>query len=250
MNDDYDFTGKVALVTGSSRGIGAGLVAAFDRRGARCVVNYVADPAGRNLSDAKAVAGALRDAMVVQADVGDAEQVAAMLEQVRNAVGGLDFLVNNAGILRDRSLKRMSADEWESVLRVNLTGAFNCTQKAMGLLREGGRIVNISSVSALAGFFGQANYSASKAGILALTKVTARELARQKITVNAVAPGFIKSELSAGMPEEVTKTVLAQIPLGDFGEVEDVVAAVLFLCSEESGYITGQVLNVNGGYYM
>ena len=250
MNDAPNFQGKVVLVTGSSRGIGCGLIRAFDRQGARCVVNYVADPAGRNQADAAALAKTLREAVVVQCDVGDAAQVTAMLDQVRTAFGGLDILVNNAGILRDRSLKRMSADEWASVLRVNLTGAFNCTQQALGLLREGGRIVNIASVSAQAGFFGQANYAASKAGIIALTKVSARELARQKITVNAVAPGFIKTEMSAGMPADVTQSVLAQIPRGAFGVVDDVVAAVLFLSSAGARYLTGQVLNVNGGFYM
>jgi 3-oxoacyl-[acyl-carrier protein] reductase len=144
----------------------------------------------------------------------------------------------------------MSAEEWESVLRVNLNGNFNCIQRSIPLLRNGGRIVNLASVAALTGFFGQANYAASKAGIIALTKVTARELARNGITVNAVSPGFINTDIHKGMPEDVTKQFLAQIPLGRFGEVEDIVQAVLFLCSPLARYITGQVLHVNGGFYM
>jgi 3-oxoacyl-[acyl-carrier protein] reductase len=250
MNDDYDFSGKVALVTGSSRGIGAGLIAAFDQRGARCVVNYVADPAGQNKADAEHVAGGLRDALATQCDVGDPVQVGAMMDKVRDKFGRLDILVNNAGILRDHSLKKMSAEEWESVLRVNLTGAFNCIQHANELLPNDARIVNVASVSGQMGFFGQANYAASKAGLMALTKVAARELARRQITVNAIAPGFVTTEIIRDMPAEVTDRFLEQIPLGRVGEVEDVVGAVLFLCSSGARYITGQVLHVNGGFFM
>jgi 3-oxoacyl-[acyl-carrier protein] reductase len=250
MNDDYDFTGKVALVTGSSRGIGAGIVTALGKRGARCVVNYVADAEGRNRADAERVVGELAGAIVVQCDVGDAAQVSAMMVEVQKQFGGLDILVNNAGILRDRTIQKMSASEWESVLRVNLTGAFNCLHHAAGLLRTGGRVVNISSVSGQIGLFGQANYAASKAGIMALTKTVARELARRQITANAVAPGFVQTEIIRDMPEEVTKQFVAQIPLGRLGEVEDIVGAVLFLCSADARYITGQVLHVNGGFFM
>jgi 3-oxoacyl-[acyl-carrier protein] reductase len=165
-------------------------------------------------------------------------------------LGGLDILVNNAGVLHDRTIKKMTLEEWETVLGVNLTGAFNCIQQAIPILRPGGRIVNVSSVSGQLGFFGQANYSASKAGLMALTKVAARELARQNITVNAIAPGFIDTEMSRGMPEDVTKQFLAQVPVGRFGKVEDVVYPVLFLCSRYAEYITGQILHVSGGFYM
>lgn len=250
MKDAFDFTGKVALVTGSSRGIGAGLVAALGECGARCVVNYVADPDDRNQADAERVAAGLKDARVIQCDVGDDAQVRAMMDEVRRDYGGTDILVNNAGVLRDRTLKNMSADEWESVLRVNLTGTFHCIQRAIQILRPGGRIVNIASVSGELGTFGQANYASSKAGVIALTKVAARELARQQITVNAVAPGFIDTEMSRAMPEEVTKQFPAQVPLGRVGEVDDVVYAVLALCSPRARYITGQVLHVNGGLWM
>jgi len=250
MQDAFDFTGKVALVTGSSRGIGAGIITAFDECGARCVVNYVADAAGRNQADAQRVAAKLKDARIIQCDVGDAAEVAAMMDEVRREFDGVDILVNNAGILRDRTIKKMSAEEWESVLRVNLTGAFHCIQRALPILRPGGRIVNIASVSGELGMFGQANYASSKAGLMALTKVTARELARQQITVNTVAPGFIDTEMSRAIPAEVVNESLAQVPLGRLGEVADVVYAVLALCSPRARYITGQVMHVNGGLFM
>jgi len=250
MSDDYDFSDKVALVTGSSRGIGAGMITGFGQRGARCVVTYVEDSAGRNKADAERVAAELSHASVVQCNVANPDQVTAMMKQVRERFGGLDILVNNAGILQDRSIKKMALEEWEKVLEVNLTGTFSCIQQAIPIFRSGGRIVNISSVSGQLGFFGQANYASSKAGILALTKVAARELARQSITVNVVVPGLINTEMSRGMPEDVTKQFLAQIPAGHFGEVEDIVNAVLFLCSPAARYITGQVLHVNGGFYM
>jgi len=250
MKDAFDFSGKVVLVTGGSRGIGAGIITAFGRLGARCVINYVADVEGRNKTDAERVAAALPEARVLQGNVGNPEHVGAMMERVRRELGGLDILVNSVGILQDRTIRKMAFEQWEGVLRVNLTGAFNCIQQASPILRPGGRIVNLTSVSGQLGFFGQANYSASKAGLMALTKVAARELAQHQITVNAVAPGFIDTEMSRGMPEDVAKQFLAQVPLGRRGKVEDVVFPVLFLCSRYAEYITGQVIHVSGGLYM
>jgi 3-oxoacyl-[acyl-carrier protein] reductase len=173
-----------------------------------------------------------------------------MMVEIGNKRGGLDILVNNSGIIRDRTIKKMSVEEFESVVRVNLTGTFSVTQKAAAILRSGGRIVNLSSVSGQMGLFGQANYSSSKAAIIALTKVSAREFARQNITVNAIAPGFIDVGMSKGMPEEVAQNFVKQIPLGRLGDVHEIVDAALFLASPMASYITGHVLNVSGGFYM
>jgi 3-oxoacyl-[acyl-carrier protein] reductase len=250
MNGQIDFTGKVALVTGSSRGIGAEMIKAFGARGAKCVVNYFSDSQGQNKADATAVAKDLKDPLLIDADVTNPEQVEAMMKQIQDRLGGLDVLVNNSGIIRDRTIKKMTLEEFESIVRVNLTGTFNVTQKAIRILRNGGRVINLSSVSGQMGLFGQANYSSSKAAIIALTKVSARELARQNITVNAIAPGFIDVGMSKGMPEEVTQNFIKQIPLGRLGEAHEIVDAALFLASPMASYITGHVLNVNGGFYM
>jgi 3-oxoacyl-[acyl-carrier protein] reductase len=250
MSDPLDFTGKVVLVTGSSRGIGAEMIKAFGKRGAACVVNYVADPEEQNKADAASVAKELKDPLVIQCDATKPEQVESMMMEIGDKRGGLDIVVNNSGIIRDRTIKKMSMEEFESVVRVNLTGTFTVTQKAAAVLRSGGRIVNLSSVSGQMGLFGQANYSSSKAAIIALTKVSARELARQSITVNAIAPGFIDVGMSKGMSDDVTQNFIKQIPLGRLGDASEIVNAALFLASPMASYITGHVLNVNGGFYM
>ena len=247
---DLDFIGKVVLVTGSSRGIGAEMIKAFGKRGAKCVVNYFTDPQGQNKADADVVAKELKEPLLIDADVTKPEQVDAMMKQIQDRHGGLDILVNNSGIIRDRTIKKMSIEEFESIVRVNLAGTFNVIQKAMPVFRNGGRVINMSSVSGQMGLFGQANYSSSKAAIIALTKVSARELARQNITVNAIAPGFIDVGMSKGMPDEVTENFKKQIPLGRLGDVREIVDAALFLASPMASYITGHVLNVNGGFYM
>ena len=250
MPDPLDFSGKIVLVTGSSRGIGAEMIKAFGNRGANCVVNYISDSAGQNKTDAETVARELKDPLMIDCDVTNPQQVEAMMKQISERFGGLDILVNNSGIIRDRTIKKLTTEEFESVVRVNLTGTFTVTQKAAAILRNGGRIVNMSSVSGQMGLFGQANYSSSKAAIIALTKVSAREFARQNITVNAVAPGFIDVGMSKGMSDEVTENFKKQIPLGRLGDVHEIVNAALFLASPMASYITGHVLNVNGGYYM
>jgi 3-oxoacyl-[acyl-carrier protein] reductase len=250
MMDAFDLSGKVALVTGSSRGIGAEIATVLGRCGARCIVNYFEEGSGRNKADAEQVASQIKESRIIQCNVAEAEEVSAMAGTIKKDFGGLDILVNNAGLLRDKTLKKMSADEWESVLRVNLFGPFHTIQKLIEVMRPDGRIVNMASVAALTGFFGQANYAASKAGLIALTKVAAKELARNGITVNAIAPGFIDTDMTKGMPAEVTKKYIEQIPLGRFGTVEDIANAALFLCSGLARYITGQVIHVNGGFYM
>lgn len=250
MSHPTDLSGKVALVTGGSRGIGAGIAKALASGGARTIINYVADPQGRNLADAESVASQTHAALI-QCDVGDDHQVAAMMQRVRQEFGGLDILVNNAGIIRDRTLVKMSHEEWDSVIRVNLTGTFNCLHHAVPILRPDGRVVNLSSVTGILGLFGQANYAASKAGIIALTRTAARELARNRITVNAIAPGFIDTDMTRStLTEEMSRKFVEQVPIGRKGTVADIVNAVMFLCSPASGYITGQVLHVNGGFFM
>src|SRR5213083_1002612 len=250
MSNPLDFSGKVVLVTGGSRGIGAEMIKAFAARAAECVVNYIADAQGENKTDAVNVAKELNEPLLIECDVTQPDQVESMMKQIQDRHGGLDVLVNNSGIIRDRTIRKMSMEEFESVLRVNLTGTFTVTQKAAAVLRSGGRIVNLSSVSGQMGLFGQANYSSSKAAIIALTKVSAREFARQNITVNAIAPGFIDVGMSKSLPEEVTANFIKQIPLGRLGDVSEIVNAALFLASPMASYITGHVLSVNGGFYM
>src|SRR5213595_601294 len=250
MPDPLDFTGKVVLVTGSSRGIGAEMTKAFGKRGATCVVNYFTDSQGQNKADAITVANELNGPLVIECDVTQPQQVEAMMKQIQDQRGGLDILVNNSGVIRDRTIKKMSLEEFESVIGVNLIGTFTVTQRAAAILGNGGRVINMSSVSGQMGLFGQANYSSSKSAIIALTKVSAREFARQNITVNAIAPGFIDVGMSKGMPQEVTQNFIKQIPLGRLGEAHEIVDAALFLASPMASYITGHVLNVNGGFYM
>ena len=249
----YSFPGKVVLVTGSSRGMGAAMLAAFAGAGATCVVNYFDDPDGQNRRDAEQTGEGLRRLQVpvhmFDADVRSFESVERLMKRVAEAAGGLDILVNNAGIVRDRTVKKMSLDEWHSVIQTNLDGVFYCCKLGAEVLRDGGRIVNVSSISGVAGFPGQANYAAAKAGVMALTRVLAKELARRSITVNAVAPGVIQTPMLGAIRPEVVAEYEKQIPLGRLGRPEDVANAVLFLASEETGYITGQTLPITGGWF-
>ncbi len=240
----YDFVGKVVLVTGSSRGIGAATLAAFVKAGATGVLHFWDDPAGENRRDAEAFAGVHREA----ADVREAGEVEAMMQRVKAKFGGLDVLVNNAGIIRDRTLKKMTLDEWHAVVQTNLTGVFHGCKYGAEILRDGGRIVNIASIAGLIGFHGQANYAAAKAGVMGLTRVLAKELARRRITVNAVAPGVIQTAMLGTVKADVQAEYLKQIPAGRLGRPEDVANAILFLASDESEYITGHVLPVSGGW--
>jgi 3-oxoacyl-[acyl-carrier protein] reductase len=249
----YSFPGKVVLVTGSSRGMGAAILQAFAAAGATCVVNYFNDPDGQNRRDAEQTAEHLRKlnapVHLFDADVREYDSVEKMMKRVAETVGGLDILVNNAGICRDRTVRKMSLDEWHSVLETNLDGVFYCSKLGAEILRDGGRIVNIASISGVVGFHGQANYAAAKAGVIAMTKVLAKELARRQITVNALAPGVIQTPMLGVIKPDVLAEYEKAIPVGRIGRPEDVAHAVLFFACEESSYITGQTLAVTGGWF-
>lgn len=249
----YSFPGKVVLVTGSSRGIGAAVLEGFARAGAVCVLHFWDDSDGANRADAVAHAEKLRASgaaavHLFDADVRDPNAVERLFAAVKESCGGLDVLVNNAGILKDRSLKKMAVADWDAVLDTNLTGVFHCCKFGSEILRDGGRIVNVSSVAGLVGIFGQANYAAAKAGVIGLTRVLAKELARRGITVNAIAPGVVQTSMMGEIKPEMLAEYQKQIPLGRVGTTVDIANVVLFLASEETGYLTGQVIPVTGGW--
>ncbi len=248
---DTTLAGKTALVTGGSRGIGRAICLRLAGRGASVAVNYV-----RNDAAAHEVVAQIQEmggtAVALQGDVAVPAQAEDIVRRAIETLGRLDILVNNAGVIRDTLLVRMSDDDWDTVLETNLRGAFVCTRAALRpMLRQRfGRIVNVSSVSGVMGNAGQANYSAAKAGLIGLTKAAAREAASRNVTVNAVAPGFITTELTADLPDKVKEQILAQVPQSRFGTPDEVAAAVVFLVDEGSAYITGHVLVVDGGLAM
>ena len=240
--------GKVALVTGASRGIGAAIAVTLASQGAVVAVNYAGScDAATAVVDAIEATGGR--ALSLQADVSDAGAAAGLVEITIAELGGLDIVVNNAGITRDGLLVRMSDADWSAVVDTNLTGVFNVTRAATRHLmkQRSGSIINITSVVGIAGNAGQANYSAAKAGVIGLTKSVARELAPRGIRVNAVAPGFIDTDMTAKLPENIRAATMAEIALGRFGAAQDVANAVAFLASDDAGYVTGQTLAVDGG---
>jgi 3-oxoacyl-[acyl-carrier protein] reductase len=244
-----DLAGQTALVTGSTRGIGLGIARALHAAGAAVAVH------GRSAEQAVAVAaelGGTDRAIGVAADVADPEQVAEAIEAVESTIGPITILVNNAGMTRDNLLIRMSDDEWDAVLRTNLTGAFHTMRAvAKGMMkRRSGRIINIASVVGIVGNKGQANYAASKAGLIGLTKAVAKEYASRNILVNCVAPGYISTDMTAALPPEASDALLGAIPLGRFGQADEVAGVVLFLASDFARYLTGQVIAVDGGMAM
>ena len=244
-------SGKVALVTGSARGIGRAIALAFCAEGATVVVSDVGSDAGARETLA-ALDAAGGKGSVEMFDVSDAAQVEAGVKNILALHGRIDVLVNNAGITRDNLLLRMSEEEFDAVVRVNLKGTYLLTKTVTRhmMKQRYGRVINISSVVGMMGNAGQSNYAAAKAGIIGFTKATARELAARNITVNAIAPGFIRTAMTAGLPEAVQKGFLSQIPLGRFAEPAEVAELALFLASDASSYITGQVIGINGGMYM
>jgi 3-oxoacyl-[acyl-carrier protein] reductase len=242
--------GRVALVTGSGRGIGAAIARTLADSGASICINDIDQKTAESTAAELEATGV--QTIAVQADVGDFEQAEQMVKTTIDKFGKIDILVNNAGLTRDQVLMRMPEEDWDLVLRVNLKSAFNCSKAAIrNMMRNRyGRIVNMASVSGVAGNFGQTNYSASKAGMIGFTKSLAREVATRNITVNAVAPGYIPTDLTDDMAEEFKEAIRAQIPMGRFGDKQDVANAVAFFVSDEASYITGQVLNVDGGMVM
>ncbi len=243
--------GKVALVTGASRGIGRDIAIELAKAGANVAVNYAGSEARAN-EVVQEIQSLGREAFAVQCDVANGESVAVMVKQTIDRWGSLDILVNNAGITRDNLIMRMKEDEWDDVINTNLKGVFLCTKAVTRQMmkQKSGRIINISSVVGESGNAGQANYVAAKAGVIGLTKTTAKELAPRGITVNAVAPGFITTDMTDKLTDEIKEGMLKMIPLAKFGEPKDIANAVTFLASDDSRYITGQTIHVNGGMVM
>ncbi len=243
--------GKVALVTGGSRGIGRSIALTLASRGADVAINFAGnvEAAEKTVAEIEAMG---RKAIMIKTDVADTEACAAMIDEVVEKMGKIDILVNNAGITRDTLLMRMKEADWDAVLNTNLKSVYNCTKAAIKYMMKArsGRIVNISSVVGAMGNAGQANYAAAKAGMLGFTKAVAKETAARGITVNAVAPGFISTDMTAVLSEKVVDNLKAGIPMGRLGEPEDIANAVAFLVSDDAAYITGQTLHVNGGMLM
>lgn len=245
-----ELAGKVALVTGGAQGIGKAVALLLGRNGSDIVISDInLEKAEETANEVQAIG---RKAMAMKVNVADLREVERMVEAIIEKFGKIDILVNNAGIARDKLILRMTEEDWDAVLNVNLKGTFNCTKAVVRYMskQKSGKIVNIASVSGEMGNVGQANYSASKAGVIGLTKTIAREFAQRGINVNAIAPGYIQTPMTDGLPEKVKEELKRLIPMERLGQPEDVAQAVLFLVSEASSYITGQVLNVNGGIYM
>src|ERR1700752_923136 len=251
IKDLYDLSGKVALVTGGSRGIGRAISLALAEAGADILLNY--SRSDKQADEVKRqIEGFGRKCVTVRADVGKFEQAQNLGKAVVNHFGKLDILINNAGVNRDRTLRRMTPEQWNEVIQTNLSSLFNCTKAVIETMvaQNSGVIVSVSSIIGEMGNIGQANYAATKAGIIGFTKTMARELAGSNIRVNAIAPGFIETDMLGTVPEDIRKQIVAQIPLGRFGTPEEIALAVLYLCSPAASWITGVTLRINGGHYI
>ena len=244
------FKNKVVLVTGSSQGLGAELIKSFVNEGSKVIINYFS-----NKKKAEELASnftSSSDYLLIKADVSNENDVASMFSQIANNFGNLDILINNAAIYEDSTVWNMDTITWEKVIDTDLKGVFNCTKFASKMMRsqDFGRIVNISSVVGQTGSFGTSNYAAAKAGVMGFTRGVATELANKNITVNTLSLGFIETGMLLRLPQNIQDNIIKKIPLGRWGRIEEVVETVHFLCSKNAGYITGQTINLNGGYYM
>lgn len=251
MSMTIDLSGKVVLVTGASQGIGAQIARTFHSAGAFVALNH--PNIGNTAADAASLAAELNalrpdSAEAVAADVSKPDEVQAMMTGLKSTRGGIDCLINNAAIIRDRTLAKMSLDEWHSVLDVNLTGVFHCCKFGLEVMRDGGSIVSLGSIAAIQGFFSQANYAAAKAGVQAMMRVLGRECARRSIRANAIAPGVIDTAMAATIPAAVQTEMLKNVPLARLGRPEEVANVALFLCSPLASYVNGQTVEVNGGW--
>ena len=245
-----DLSGKVALVTGAGQGLGEATARRLHAAGATLALNDLADAGSESSARLDRLAADLGErAACFPADVRDLAAVEQMVDQLVGELGGLDIVVNNAGIIGDRTIKKMETAEWQEVIDTNLSGVYHVCRASAERIRPGGRVINLSSISAFLGTFGQVNYAAAKFGVVGLTRSLSRELARDQITVNAIAPGLIRTEMSTSIPEEHREAMLQQIPLGRPGEPGDIAGVVLFLASDLAGYVSGQTLHVNGGWY-
>ncbi len=251
MSITINLSGKMTLITGASQGIGAQMARTFHDAGATIILNHPG--LGNTGVDAEKIAAELNatrpaSAHVAVADVSQPDAVQNMMQEVMQRLGGIDFLINNAGILRDRTIAKMSIDDWKSVMDVNLSGVFHCCKFGLEIMRNGGAIVSLGSISSFHGSFGQANYAAAKAGVQALMRVVSREGARRQIRANAIAPGVIDTAMTATIPENVRAEMMKNVPLARLGLPEEVASVALFLCSPLASYVTGQTLEVNGGW--
>lgn len=242
--------GKVAIVTGSARGLGKAIVARLAKEGAKVVVTDL-DQAGCDavVDDIKAAGG---DAMAVACNVTDRSAVQALAASTLERFGKIDILVNNAGITKDATLKKMTDDQWDAVINVNLKSVFICTQEISKYMVEqkSGRVISMSSLAGVEGNFGQTNYSASKAGVIGMTKTWSKELGKNNVTANVIAPGFMNTEMTKTIPQNIVDQMLSRIPVGRMGEPEEIAAAVVYLASDEAGFVNGVTLNINGGMYV